>query len=238
MREATKNEIAAFSKRYCKDTLSRISMNKYFEVKVESFEELLPGKTVNSYATGSRKIEGAFMIFDVYDREKELHYFPVFSESTARAMLKAWNKPVPKKRSIFTSEESSRIHKGSDKTASKSTINEENAQLRRLILFSRSLMVYHINNPQPMGGMLNEIYEKYDTNPSWKIKAFEVKSINTALKNFLKKNINTRNENFQTLQEYIDFLRHNKYEKCLKSTNFDILREIMKKYYPEEQIFF
>lgn len=101
MRTANEYEIAIFKKEYCKNGEARISIGKDFEVDVESFEELLPGKIVSSYATGNRDIENSFIMFRVCDVIKDIQYFPVFSETVGRKMLKSWNKPVPKKRSIF-----------------------------------------------------------------------------------------------------------------------------------------
>ena len=101
MRTANEYEIAIFKKEYCKNGEARISIGKDFEVDVESFEELLPGKIVSSYATGNRDIENSFIMFRVCNVIKDIQYFPVFSETVGRKMLKSWNKPVPKKRSIF-----------------------------------------------------------------------------------------------------------------------------------------
>lgn len=99
MRTANEYEIAIFKKEYCKNGEARISIGKDFEVDVESFEGLLPGKIVSSYATGNRDIENSFIMFRVCDVIKDIQYFPVFSETVGRKMLKSWNKPVPKKRS-------------------------------------------------------------------------------------------------------------------------------------------
>ena len=63
MRTANEYEIAIFKKEYCKNGEARISIGKDFEVDVESFEELLPGKIVSSYATGNRDIENSFIMF-------------------------------------------------------------------------------------------------------------------------------------------------------------------------------
>ena len=98
MRTANEYEIAIFKKEYCKNGEARISIGKDFEVDVESFEELLPGKIVSSYATGNRDIENSFIMFRVCDVIKDIQYFPVFSETIGRKMLKSWNKPVPRKK--------------------------------------------------------------------------------------------------------------------------------------------
>ena len=105
MRTANEYEIAIFKKEYCKNGEARISIGKDFEVDVESFEELLPGKIVSSYATGNRDIENSFIMFRVCDVIKDIQYFPVFSETVGRKMLKSWNKPVPKKKALTEAQE-------------------------------------------------------------------------------------------------------------------------------------
>ena len=149
MRTANEYEIAIFKKEYCKNGEARISIGKDFEVDVESFEELLPGKIVSSYATGNRDIENSFIMFRVCDVIKDIQYFPVFSETVGRKMLKSWNKPVPKKRSIFI-EDNNGVGRGNGGTGNGNKNNVENSKLRSLILFARSLMILHINDPQPM----------------------------------------------------------------------------------------
>lgn len=142
MRTANEYEIAIFKKEYCKNGEDRISIGKDFEVDVESFEELLPGKIVSSYATGNRDIENSFIMFRVCDVIKDIQYFPVFSETIGRKMLKSWNKPVPKKRSIFI-EDNNGVGRGNGGTGNGNKNNVENSKLRSLILFARSLTIFY-----------------------------------------------------------------------------------------------
>lgn len=237
MRTANESEIAAFKKEYCKNDESRISIDRYFEVEVESFEELLPGKTVCSYATGNRDIENSFIMFNVYNPIADIQYIPVFSETVGRKMLKAWSKSVPKKRSIFV-EESTGVGGGNGATGIKKNNNVENSKLRSLIIFTRSLMILHIDEPRPMNGMLKEIYDKLELHSYWNVRNYEIKSVNTALGNFLQKRVNVQNENFQNLQDYIHYLQINVGGRRLRNTNFDTLRNVMRTDYPREQIYF
>lgn len=237
MRTANKHEIIVFKEKYCKNEEARISISKDFEVEVESFEELLPRKTVSSYATGNRDIQNSFIMFKVCDKINDVQFFPVFSETVGRKMLMAWSKPVPQKRSIFV-EENSGSREGNGGAGSGNRYNVENSKLRSLILFTRSLMILHINDPQPMNGMLKQLYEKLEAHPYWNVRSHEIKAVNTALKNFLWKEINVRKENFQNLQDYIQYLQTNVTGRRLRNTNFDILRNIMGAKYPTEQIYF
>lgn len=65
-------------------------------------------------------------------------------------------------------------------------------------------MISHIDNPQPMNEMLKEIYEKLEVHPYWSVRNYEIKSVNTALRSFLQKDTNIKNENFQRVQDYIE----------------------------------
>ncbi len=56
---------------YFKNEQARIAMKRDFKVYVETFEELLPGRIINSFATGSRKIGDSFMMFKVVDVQKD-----------------------------------------------------------------------------------------------------------------------------------------------------------------------
>ena len=170
-------------------------------------------------------------------KEWYIQYFPVFSETVGRKMLKSWNKPVPKKRSIFI-EDNNGVGRGNGGTGNGNKKNVENSKLRSLILFARSLMILHINDPQPMNGMLKEIYEKLELHPYWNVRNYEVKAVNTAIGSFLRKDINVQNENFQNLHDYILYLQTNVTGRRLRNTNFDTLRNIMRTEYPAEQVYF
>ena len=170
-------------------------------------------------------------------KEWYIQYFPVFSETVGRKMLKSWNKPVPKKQSIFI-EDNNGVGRGNGGTGNGNKKNVENSKLRSLILFARSLMILHINDPQPMNGMLKELYEKLELHPYWNVRNYEVKAVNTAIGSFLRKDINVQNENFQNLHDYILYLQTNVTGRRLRNTNFDTLRNIMRTEYPAEQVYF
>lgn len=236
MRIANKSEIENFKRKYCRNDYARISMVNDFFVRVESFEELPPKKYISSYATGNRDIENAFIMFIVLDLENQIQYLPVFSESVGRKMLKAWNMPVPRKRSIFVKE--NKDTRGGNGGNCGNTSNIDNVKMRNLILFVRSLMILHVKEPYPMNGILKEFYEELESNPDGKVEVYKIKSINTALGRFLQSSTNMKNENFLNLQDYIKYLEENADERRLKNTNFDSLRKLMLVKYPNERIYF
>jgi hypothetical protein len=157
-----------------------------------------------------------------------------FSETVGRNMLKSWGRDIPKKRSIFL-EDSKEIKRVTGDIESKSIqSNSNNMKLRSLILYARSLMILHIDEPQPMGRALKSIYISLESNPQRDVKPSEVKSINTAIGTYLRKPINTKNENFQNLQEYIVFLKNNTLNKRLRNYDFSELKDLLRQSYLEK----
>lgn len=239
MKKATDIEINCFKRNFCKNESNRISIINHYDVTVETFEELLPGKHISSYATGNRDIEGAFVMFRVVDVQNETEFYPVFSETVARKMINSWGMSMPNKRSIF-----SEINNGTSKgeicyNSGTQHVDVDNVKLRRLILLVRSLMILHIESPNPMNGPLKEIYEDLDKFPERKIKKHYVKSVNTILKKALENGFNSNNEKFKDLNGYIEFLKnHHCTNKRLKNFDFESLRKIMRKSYPDEDVYF
>lgn len=238
MRNANKQEIINFKEQFCKNDSDRNRISNHFNVQIESFEELLPGKFINSYASGNRKIESSFIMLRVTDIENEVLYSPVFSESLGRIMLKAWGLDTPKKRSIFTAVNHGGQVGGIGGVGGQRQYNRNNAKLRTLILYARSLMIFHIDDPKPMSGILNDIYQKLERNPRWEVRKGEVKCVNTAIKNFLLKDINIVNENYADLGQYIKYLTNNTNGRHLRNYDFESLREILTNEYPDETIYF
>lgn len=241
MSNANENQIEDFKINYCRNECNRKKMAADFDVEVEAFEELLPGKSIRSYATGNRCIENAFIMFRVSDKTNGLKYYPVFSESVGRKMLVSWNKSIPKKRSIFLEENKGTLEKEKTKRREKAKIvelNIANGELRNLILFTHSLMVLHIDSPKPMNGMLKNLYEKLEKQPNLPVKEFEIKSVNTALKHFFEQKTNVNQDGFHSLHDYIEYLKTNIGGKSLISTSFDELRSMMQAKYSMEPIYF
>ncbi len=238
MKQATDIEIDCFKKNFCKNESNRISIIKHYDVTIEAFEELLPGKHISSYATGNRDIEGAFVMFRVVDVQNETEFYPVFSETVARKMINSWGMSMPNKRSIF-----SEINNGTSKgqicyNSGTQRVDGDNVKLRHLILLVRSLMILHIELPNPMNGPLKEIYEKLDEHPEKNIKDSYVKSVNTILKKALENGFNSNNENFKDLNDYIEYLKSCCTNKRLKKCDFESLRKIMRKSYPNDDVYF
>lgn len=95
MKKANAQQIHKFKEQYCHSESSRKRISIDFTVKVGAFEQLLPGKKVTSYATGSRDIKNAYIAFKVEDIANELIYYPIFSESLGRELAKMWGLELP-----------------------------------------------------------------------------------------------------------------------------------------------
>ena len=237
MGNADHKQIEEFKKKYCRSTKSRLLINNDFDVKVESFERLLPGKIMKSYATGSREISGAFVVFRVYDKENDIIFYPVFSESVGGQLVRAWKLPLPKKMTIFT--ESGTYTGGESRNnISAKQRKHDNQQMLNLIRFARSMMISHVDEPRPMREPFKGIYERLDNNPGYTVFEVDIKRVNSAIRTYLETPKNMDNERFETLHDYIWLVKKNYQDNHLISYDFDKLREKMKNKYPDEKIVF
>ena len=237
MSEANKVQIEEFKKKYCTSHEKRLLVNKDFIVEVETFEELLPGKLIKSYATGNREISRGFIVFKVVDTKNDITYYPVFSDTVGRKLVKEWKLKLPSKMTIF-SENSNGYGGGNGGSGVGIQRKKENKEMLSLIRLARSMMTLHVNEPQPMRDPFKSIYNKLERNPLDDVLEKDIKSINTAISNFLNKPINNMNENFANLQEYIAYLRREYPNQRLRNVHFEVLRDKMMKKYPNETIVF
>ena len=234
MAEANKIQYEQFKEDYCKNDADRFRMNQAFEVNLELFWELLPTQEVNSFATGTRKITGSFIIFKVYDVNNDIEYYPVFSETVGRKMLNTWNMPVPEKKSIFLDIGNGGNHNGGGNGGGNGRAdNPDNKRLRKLILFSYALMTFDFKNPKPMYGVFKQIYDALDANHYRDVNNSEIKSINTILGRHLAKN-----PKYTNLQDFISEIQQEAGDRRLRNPDFDSLRDRMRTAYPAEQIYF
>lgn len=236
MSDATKAQADIFRKTYCLSSKDRSNIINNFDVDIESFEELLPGNTIRSYATGNRAIEKGFLIFKATDRTNDITYYPVFSESVGRQLAKEWGLNLPPKMTVLVGE--CKESCGGGKTGKYEKRKYDNQKMILLIQFARSMMILHVADPYPMKDPFKSIYNKLQTHPNYDVFESDIKSVNTAIKNFLHSKTNKKNDNFTNLQQFISFL-NTKYpnHKC-KDHEFQALRDKMRNKYPDEEIVF
>ena len=237
MSAPTPQELQRFKQNFCNSEANRKSIKCKFKVTLESYEENLPNKKIKSFATGSREIEGAFMIFVVIDESKHIKYEPVFSETVGRKFAKECNLIIPQKMTIFTNM-SSGANKATDNYTqqTKEVRQPDNKQMMDLIQFVRTMMIWNIDTPKPMDGAFKDIFSKLESNPNSSVSASDIKSINTSLINYPKKNANK--DYSSDLKKFINYIKNTYPEKKVKSYDFEILKEKMKKTYPDETICF
>lgn len=237
MVEANKLQIEWFENKYCKSREQRLSIGRDFKVDVLSYEELLPGNKVKSYATGNREIDKGFIVFEVIDMANNLIYYPVFSETVGRQLVKEWGLKLPSKMTVFTGASNS-VGGSGGKGGKTEQRKEENKKMLQLIQLARSMMIMHVNEPEPMREPFRSIYNKLEQNPNYDVWESDIKSINTAVSNFLNRPTNKMNENFASLQQYIAHLQNLYPDRQLRKFDFQILRDKMNKKYPKETIIF
>ncbi len=235
----TEIDIEQFKKNYCKDDFARRKMLDDFQVSIESYEELLFGQYINSYATGERKIKNTFMILNVLDKSEDKIYYPVFSEKVVREMLKYRTMKIPRKITIFTgagNRTGSYTKQNIDQERVTCKRTEANKELMNLIELVRALMLFKINNPIPMKGVFKEIYDGLILFPDRDPFPSKIKSINTALCNYIEDH-GIKN-GFNHLNDFIDYVRNNGGNKQLKQINFETLRTMFTIRYPHERLYF
>lgn len=237
MAEASKIQIEQFKENYCKSREQRLTIIRDFKVKVLSYEELLPGNTVRSYATGNREIDKGFIVFEVLDVVNDVTYNPVFSESVGRQLVKEWGLKLPSKMTVFTGTGNS-TGGGTRKSEKTDRRKEENKQMLQLIRLARSMMIMHVSEPEPMREPFRSIYNKLEQNPHYEVWESDIKSINTAISNFFSKPVNKMNENFESLQQYISYLQKRYPDRHIREFDFSVLRDKMSARYPNETMVF
>jgi len=236
MPEATKEQVNLFRKKYCLCSRNRSNIINDFDITIESFEKLLPGNTVRSYANGNRIIEEGFVIFKATDKITNITYYPVFSETVGRKLAKEWGINLPQKMTVLINEK--RGDSNGHKTASGSNRKKENQKMLLLIQFARSMMLLHVNSPTPMRGPFRTIFNKLSENPHYDVFESDIKSINTAISNFLHSSTNTDNEKFSDLKQYIAYLKTKYPTQRFRDYDFEVLREKLRNKYPSEIIVF
>ena len=244
MGEATNKQVENFKTEYCMNNISRLRIQDDFIVEVNSYEELLPGKTIKSYATGNRKINGGFIIFRVLQQDSNIIYYPVFSESVGRSLVKEWGLKLPKKMTIFSqirnyNNENNRnnCRESEEERRRDGKRTKENKQMLQLIQLARSMMILHVEDPGPMRNPFKSIYDTLDTHPGYSVFESEIKKVNTAILHFLNGPTNKKNENFKNLQEYICYLEKNFPNIRFGKFDFEILREKMSRYCQDNIVF-
>lgn len=237
MANANVQQIKEFKEQYCTSSDNRFRIKDHFNVEIVSYEELLPGNTIRSYATGNREIDGSFIMFKVTDTYNDIIYYPVFSESVGRELVNRWEIQLPSKMTVFTNggNGGENIHGAGGHGIHR---NEDNYEMLHLIQFARSMMILHVREPRPMGEPFKGIYNKLESHPQYTVWECDIKRVNTAIRNFLDGPTNTNKEKFTNLQQYIDYLERRYPDLHLRNFNFDTLRLKMLERYPEETIVF
>lgn len=228
-----------FQNKYCSTEQNRKMMRDDFNVSVFSFKELLPGRYRTSYAYGNKKIHGACFVFIAEHRHSKQRFYPVFSESVGRTLLKQWGYSIPRKESILK-------ETGEENGDGENTPNDGNKMIvdsnfLMLLDLSGELFSQHryinVNDEGPFQNIRKEFMK--DVNRM--AKPSEIAAINTILGRYFNGTVNKNNEQYSCLSDYIDFLRQNP-QINLKEFDFTLLRmkltNWMKEKNKEKEIYF
>lgn len=233
---ATPEQNKAFARSYCWGDAARAKLVRDFHVEVESYEKLLPDQGIESFATGGRIIVHEVIIFKVVDVENGVVYFPAFSVAVGRALARAAGLSLPRKMGVLT--EPRNGGGGGAGGNGRSARNVENKKMLFLIQYVRSLWLYHAPAITPMYGPLRRIYTKLEAHPEYNVFVSDILRINSAIKTYLKSDVNLTNEAFDNLAQYIAHLAAAYPGHNLRDHDFDILRYRLHTAYPNVEIYF
>ena len=107
-----------------------------------------------------------------------------------------------------------------------------------LIQYVRSLWLFHAPTITPMYGPLRRIYTKLEAHPDYNVFVSDILRINSAIKTYLKSDVNLNNEAFDNLAQYIAHLAATYPTHNLRDHDFDILRYRLHTAYPNVEIYF
>lgn len=233
---ATPEQNKAFARAYCWGDAARAKLVRDFHVEVESYEKLLPDQGIESFATGGRMIVHEVIIFKVVDETNGIVYHPAFSAAVGKALARAAGLPLPRKMGVLT--EPRNGGGGGAGGNGRSARNVENKKMLFLIQYVRSLWLLHAPKITPMYGPLRRIYCKLEAHPEYDVFVSDILRINSAIKTYLKSDVNLNNEAFDNLAQYIAYLSETYPRYNLRDHNFDILRYRLHTAYPNVEIYF
>ena len=233
-KKANKEQVKNFKKNYCKSEKKRLNLvkNKDFKITPLIFSDALPNHPVYSYASGNRLITKSYVLFLVEDTKNNVNYFPIFSENIGRKILNNLGEDCPRKISFYNI--LNRNNNSKNKTISKinkNTLKPEVFEFEKLILLSCFFMNKDTEDfIIPYGAFRNLLLK---INKDYVLKAQDIKSVNTGLKNFISK----KELSSDRFKEFIKFLVEDD-NADIKKVNFEDLRKIFKEKYSNEKIFF
>ena len=165
------------------------------------------------------------------DTKNKINYFPIFSENIGRKILNNLGEDCPRKISFYNILNGNNNSKSKTTSkANKSILKPEILEFEKLILLSCFFMNKGTKDLIPYGAFRNLLL---GINKNYKLKAQDIKSVNTGLKHFISKNKLDPNE----FKEFTKFLlEYNNTD--IKKVNFGDLRKIFKEKYSNEKIFF
>ena len=232
-KEANEKQVNNFKRIYCKSEKKRLSLikNEDFKITPLIFSEALPNHPICSYASGNRAITKSYILFLVEDTKNKINYFPIFSENIGRKILNNLGEDCPRKISFYNILNGNNNSKSKTTSkANKSILKPEILEFEKLILLSCFFMNKDTKDLIPYGAFRNLLL---GINKNYKLKAQDIKSVNTGLKHFISKNKLDPND----FKKFTKFLVEDG-NADIKKVNFEDLRKIFKENYSNEEIFF
>lgn len=223
---ATTRENLLFLGQYCTTPEDRARIIKKFRVDVEAYEELPPWHGVYN-ATGSDiLLKDSIIMLKISDLTNRIKYYPIFSEKLGSKLLAKWGYTLPPKITAFADGENEK------------NLHCENASLRHLLAFARLFMLSQNHLHIPMTYAFNNLYMQLYAYPRSGVCPETVKLVNGLLGDFIKNNKDRYYENFDNLQDFINYILNRYKLLVFKDSDFSSLRTKFIEAYPNDKLYF
>lgn len=225
-RKATSKENLVFQNQYCKHAETRENLIHYFTVTVEAYEELPPWYSTFNANGSDIRLKDDIIMLRIRDSEKLIEYYPVFSAAEGIRLLHKWRMDVPPKMTVFAE------HK------SKRKLSADNASLRSLIAHCRLFMLEEDKQHAVMAFAFNNFFKQLFDVPTCDVSPEAIRLINTVLGDYITNSKAKHYGDSKTLPEFIAYINRVYSLLTFQSSNFDGLREKLRKAYPDDEIYF
>lgn len=228
-RLANELEISQFQRRFCKTAKDRRTIINFYRVEVELVEDSLPYQKIIGGDGKMMTLKGVIVMLKVIDDANKVVYYPVFSEQTAKRLLKLWKLQLPTKLSVFADASAERQD---------SYYDPLNVRLRTLIAYTRIFLLEQKRIYQPLPTSLHYIHDLLASLPNYAVEAELVKVVNDVIGSYLQHYHPDSYISCTALEDYICYLRNHYTMLAFKNSDFSELRQLLQTNFPNEPIYF
>ncbi len=227
-REATCSEYLRFISTYCSNPTSRNNIIRKFKVEPYECLDLPTGSKIYSSLKKGDQTCSRIVVIKAIDVVRRINYHVVFPGNLGVQILKKWNMNVPFKNSIIIDNIKKRV----------SEQENENTELRHLLLYMRAMELGLSCVYQPMNDGLQNIYKALLDNPNKKVDASVLHFVNEILKDIIEKENSYRRIKLSNINDYVMYLHLSQNKIHYIPGDFKTIHHRFVKNYPTEKCYF